>query len=552
MYTQFYGLDEKPFALVPDPKYLFLSTSHREALAHLLYGIEEGEGFIQVIGHVGTGKTTLCRTLLQRVGPDVEIAFIFNPSGSELELLAAISREFGLPSDLRSRSELLDQLNRFLLERKATGRRPVLVIDEAQNLEPEVLEQIRLVSNLETEREKLIQIVLIGQPELEDNLSRADMRQLRQRVTVRWSLHPLDRREVGDYLDHRLRVAGLREPDLFTPGAVRAVYRASLGVPRLINAVADRALLAGYSCGTRCIDVRLVREAAKELPLSRPRAGYATLGLPAGVAAILMLGGLVLGLLYTAWDPVRDGGAPALPPVASDATRVGEATAPQPVSLETLSAAQDLERLLVVESSRSSAAAALDALVNVWGYSASLDQEIDPNLFAGVVSEFSSLRVFATLSTKNQLERVNLPAILELELSPGERRYAAVLALEGDGQVLLALGPRSFQVSSLDLDRLWTGRTFFLWTNFESLPALAPGMNGSAVRWLQARLTDLGYLQRGDASGEFDAYTAGAIRRFQTEYALEQTGEVGPDSLIALYQALQYEAPRLTWEKEGS
>ena len=276
------------------------------------------------------------------------------------------------------------------------------------------------------------------------------------------------------------------------------------------------------------------------------------MGLPAGVAAILMLGGLVLGLLYTAWDPVRDGGAPALPPVASDAARVGKATARQPVSLERLSAAQDLERLLVVESSRGSAAAALDALVNVWGYSASLDQEIDPNLFAGVVSEFSSLRVFATRSTRAQLERVNLPAILELELSLGERRYAAVLGLEGDGRALLALGPRSFQVSSVDLDRLWTGRTFFLWTNFESLPALAPGMNGSAVRWLQARLTDLGYLQRGDASGEFDAHTAGAMRRFQTEYELEQPGEVGPDSLIALYQALQYEAPRLTWEKEGS
>ena len=266
MYADFYGLSEKPFNLVPDPRYLFLANSHREALAHLLYGIEQGEGFIEVIGQVGTGKTTLCRTLLERVAEDVEVAYIFNPSGSEIELLAAIGREFALPTTARSRSELIEEINRFLLKQKAAGGRAVLVIDEAQELEPEVLEQIRLLSNLETEREKLIQIVLIGQPELEENLNRRDMRQLRQRITVRWRLEPFSRAEVSAYLEHRLKVAGLEGPSPFSAAAVRAIYRASGGVPRVVNALADRTLLAGYSAGQKRIDVRLVRKALKELP----------------------------------------------------------------------------------------------------------------------------------------------------------------------------------------------------------------------------------------------------------------------------------------------
>ena len=548
MYTEFYGLKEKPFALVPDPKYLFLATSHREALAHLLYGIEEGEGFIQVIGHVGTGKTTLCRTLLQRVGMEVEIAFIFNPSGSELELLAAISREFGLPAALRSRAELLEGLNRFLLEQKAAGRRVVLVIDEAQNLEPEVLEQIRLLSNLETEREKLIQIVLIGQPELEEHLSRSDMRQLRQRVTVRWSLDPLERGELKDYLEHRLKIAGLEQPDLFTSGAVRAIYRASRGVPRLINALADRSLLAGYARSTRSIDARIVAAAAKELPISAPVLGYATLGLPAGVASLLMTGGLMLGLLYTAWPGSHD--VASLPPVESidsAATPAAELAVPA-----TSIAPRTIDELLEGQTVRSSAAAALDALANAWGYSPDLADEIDPNLFSRLVSEFSALRVFTTRSSRARLGKLNLAAILEFLNRAGERRYVALLALQPDGRALVSCGAQSLELSPVQLDRLWTGRTFFLWTNFEALPALEPGMNGSAVRWLQARLTDLGYLRRGDASGQFDAHTAGAIRRFQTEHALEETGEVGPESLIALYQALDYDAPRLSAGSEDS
>ncbi len=271
MYTAFYGLREKPFALSPDPRFLYLAGPHREALAHLLYGIEQGEGFISVTGEVGTGKTTLCRTLLERLDGDTELAFLFNPSRTALELLQSICAEFELPAEGLTRRSLMTQLNRFLLEQKAAGRRVLLIIDEAQNLSENTLEQVRLLSNLETSREKLIQILLLGQPELDRKLDSQGLRQLRQRISVRWKLEPLRPQETRAYVRHRIAVAAGEPRELFSEAALREVHRRTGGVPRLVNQLCDRALLGGYAARAARIQPAQVRAAAREIPDAQRR-----------------------------------------------------------------------------------------------------------------------------------------------------------------------------------------------------------------------------------------------------------------------------------------
>ncbi|MBI2354173.1 MAG: AAA family ATPase [Deltaproteobacteria bacterium] len=248
MYCEFFGFREKPFTITPNPNFIYLSAIHREAFAHLLYGIDSHAGFIALTGEVGTGKTTVLRTLLSQLDPErYRCALIFNPCLSGEQLLANICREFGVAAAERDCFGYLDALNRYLLEQNAAGRTVALVIDEAQNLTPDVLEQVRLISNLETERDKLIQIVLAGQPELNDVLGRHDLRQLNQRITVRCRLAPMKLHDTGDYISHRLKVSGSRIPGLFSSGAVKRIYRFSGGVPRLINLACEQALVMAWT-----------------------------------------------------------------------------------------------------------------------------------------------------------------------------------------------------------------------------------------------------------------------------------------------------------------
>jgi general secretion pathway protein A len=265
MYNEFYGFREAPFNITPDPRFLFFSDKHREAFNHVLFGIRERKGFIQITGEVGAGKTTVCRAILTELGENCKTALILNPMITATQMMRTILTELGLEPRKLDRTAYLDILNRFLLEQAEAGNDVVLLIDEAQDLEPELLEQVRLLSNLETDQRKLLQIVLIGQPELREKLDQRGLRQLRQRITVRYHLKSLNRFETERYIHHRLRVAGADGRPTFSPWAIRRVHAYAQGVPRLINAVCDKALLYGYVNGTYELKARAVSRAIREL-----------------------------------------------------------------------------------------------------------------------------------------------------------------------------------------------------------------------------------------------------------------------------------------------
>ena len=265
MYEEFYNLQEKPFSLTPDSRFLFLSKKHKEAFSHLIYGIKEKKGFIEITGEIGTGKTTLCRSLLNKVDKEVKTALVFNPNLSGLELLKTILKDLGLNTDGESEKELIDRLNKFLVKQSLKGGNVVLIIDEAQNLSFSLLERIRMLSNLETEKEKLLQIILVGQPELHTHLNSPKLKQLNQRIAVRYHLTPLDKRETREYIDHRLKIAGSNGNLNFTQRAINEIYVYSEGIPRLINILCDHVLLTGYVLETNKITRRIVKRAIKEI-----------------------------------------------------------------------------------------------------------------------------------------------------------------------------------------------------------------------------------------------------------------------------------------------
>lgn len=270
MYREYYGLVRPPFEMTPDPSFLYLGEAHREGLATLVYGVSSGKGFVMLTGEVGTGKTTLLHALLSQLDSQTRSAFIFNPRLEPLDFFRLLFEELGIETPCQTKAEYLLSLNQFLIERLEKDEKTLLIVDEAQNLSAEMLEEIRLLSNLETPRSKLIQIMLVGQPELKEMLQRPDLRQLRQRIALRHHLRPFDEAETREYVEDRLRKAGFTGARLFKRSALREIYRVTEGTPRLINSVCDSALLLGYSRQKTLLDAATIREVADDLELAGP------------------------------------------------------------------------------------------------------------------------------------------------------------------------------------------------------------------------------------------------------------------------------------------
>ena len=528
MYTSFFGLNEKPFSITPDPRYLFMSERHGEALAHLVYGVTESGGFVQLTGEVGTGKTTLVRTLLlNRMPGNADVAVILNPQLTALEFLASVCEELGVTSQggPYSSKALIDALNRHLLAAHAAGRRTILVVDEAQNLARDVLEQVRLLTNLETSRQKLLQIILIGQPELRTLLARNDLRQLAQRITGRYHLEPLSRDETARYIEHRLKVAGALG-EVFDTAAKREVYRLSAGVPRLVNVICDRALLGAYTQETRRAGKRLVRRAAREVqggpapdgpPGARTRWSVAALGTAA--VAVLTAGVWLLG------------GRSDPPAFSLTATAKPPATQADATLDEQLRLAGDLTH----------SGSAFSALFELWGLP--FDSGSAPACEQAANRGLACHRERGSWSSLRQLDR---PAILTLTDTSGEHHDIVLTALSGDIAELAIAGVH-VRHPVREVSALWFGEFALLWQP-AGPTTLAPGMNDPGVRWLRESLAAIDTRYRTDPVDPllFDATLESRVRAFQRDHRIDVDGLAGSQTQIMINSLLAFDGtPRL-------
>lgn len=530
MYTSFFGLHEKPFAITPDPRYLFMSERHAEALAHLLYGINEAGGFIQLTGEVGTGKTTVVRSLLERMPGHADVAVILNPQLTPLQFVLTICEELGIfvrDEDTTSLKDLVDILNKRLLEAHAKGRRVVVIVDEAQNLSAETLEQVRLLTNLETASQKLLQIILIGQPELREVLARVELRQLAQRITGRYHLAPLTKSETASYVHHRLRVAGANG-EIFNSAALREVHRLSSGIPRIINVICDRALLGAFTQEQHRIGPSLVRAAAGEVygrtvsaPWIKPLiASSAAVGV-----AVLALG---------TWQLIAiNRGAPeamASAPSTEVATTLESAPAePTPAVPEPEPPPPDIAAVLQAHAGATNTETAFAQLFTLWGgsFDPANGRPCDQALQQGLECVYQQ-------GSWGQLRTLNRPAILTLIDDSGDAHQVVVAGLDSaNAQIKLPDAPLAVPIASIS--RLWYGDYLVLWRPQVAAPrALSAGMQGDGVRWLRRTLNSVHGRANDDANDFYDAELVQMVEDFQRRHRLRVDGIAGVQTQIVL------------------
>lgn len=528
MYAAHFGLTERPFSLAPDPRYLFLSDGHREALAHLVYGLQGG-GFVQLTGEVGTGKTTVSRALLDQLPTEVDVAMVFTPRVTAVELLATVCQELRIdvPPDTTSAKVLVDALSRRLLDTHARGRRTVVIIDEAQNLSMEVLEEVRLLTNLETTREKLLQVILIGQPELVEMMQRPELRQLAQRVTARYHLRPFKLAGTEAYVHHRLEVAGQREP-IFTRAALWIVHRRSGGIPRLINNICDRALLGAFARGKRRVTARIARRAAAEvlgpgIGQYMLETGVAAAVIAAILAGVTLLHPSALEYVRTWWAKRIMPHAVAMAPGDASGVTLPPAVAAPAVAVPEPRAA--LGTLLDVKTRDQHAA--FTSLFAAWGedYGKRADQT------GCDFAQRVGLRCFGKAGTWTLLRRLDLPAMLTLT-TPGGRHYVTMTRLRDDTATLDVAG-KTVAVAVADIDRFWDGDFLVVWrVQGLGTTVLRPGMASYDVVWLRERLA-----AGASTPKEPTVYDEDLMRRvvaFQQANGLTPDGVLGDETLLRI------------------
>ncbi len=580
VYQDFFGFSEKPFDLTPDPKYLYLSAKHKEVLAHLVYGLQENNGFLKIVGEVGTGKTMICRSFLRELRADFNIAYIFNPCINELELLQTINTELGIPGKSKSKKKLVDVLNVFLLEERSKGHRVVVIIDEAQDLQPNVLEQLRLLSNLETDTEKLIQIVLIGQPELDKVLAKDGLRQLRQRITIKWELLPLNLEETRGYIQHRLNIALGKGKVRFSRPAVEMVFRYSRGIPRMINVVSDRTLLIAFTQSTKKITPKIVKSAVSDIGELIPLESWADKFWKFALPSILVAGVAYFALNFFALpdfnkktpkdistliqeNPMdltvpgqlvpRVPAAAVIPPAPVVASvlpkpEIVEPPSPQrripsngPLSIF------DSEKLVTYLSSLTLVESKLEAvkwILEAWN--------VDPEEMQGLsetdlemIKEDYQLSSFEVNGTLERLKNLNYPAFLEIALPNAQgTKYLALVSIQRDTGVFGSVDKIEMPLSIID--SLWTRKAIILWKDFENLPeSISVGYQGKEAIWLQKNLRLLGYFQGREAL-LYGPKTIRAVKKLQRNNSIKDDGIFNTDSKLLLYNLLQiYSTPKL-------